>query len=202
MKKFKQSYSDEQGAVAIVEAALVYPVVIFVVIILFLLGNVFYQQSKVDALAVRAAEKLAAFYTNPMLNTGIPTNAEDLELNPYRYLFGNDSAEKAVKSYINSELSRAGTGAFKGMEISGRATICEVENYVLYHVAKVKIIYSIEFKPLALLGGVSVLRYSTGEATSADSPSEFIRNIDMILDYADSTGLSQKIKNTLDQFFG
>ena len=66
-KKLISSINNERGAVQVVEAALVYPIVIFVVAIFFFLGNLFYQQAKVDAITVRAAQKLAAYYTDPFL---------------------------------------------------------------------------------------------------------------------------------------
>lgn len=201
-KKIRQKMAGERGAVPIVEAALVYPIVIFVVFIFFFFGNMFYQYAKVDAIAVRAAEKLAAYYTNSMLYDGIPTNAEDLELDPYRYLFGSDGAEEAVRKYIDAELKETGSGGFAGMEITPTNIVCEIENYVVYHTAKVQIEYSVNYSLLQLLGIDSVQRSSAATANAAGDPAEFIRNIDMILDYADITGLTDAIRNTLSKFTG
>lgn len=202
VEKMKKWIKGERGAVEIVEAALIYPIVIFVVIIFFFLGNVFYQQAKVDAIAVRAAEKLAVYYTNPLLRGSIPTTAENTTLDPYRYLFGSKGAETAVKSFVEKELSGSGTGAFSGMDINVQSTSCEIENYVVYHKACVQINYTIELLPLELIGADSLLRQSVGTAVSASDPAEFIRNVDMILDYADITGLTSKIQDTLGQFTG
>lgn len=199
MRRMQQMVHEEYGAVPIVEAAFVYPIVIFVVIIFFFLGNVFYQQAQVESLAVRAAEKLAAYYATPMLYEGIPTSAEDLALDPYRCLFGNKEAEKEVRKYINQQLAEISSSGI--CIIDGKVKECKVDNYIVYQTARVQIDYTIEYKPLELIGGISLMRYTTATATASGDPAEFIRNIDMILDYADSTGLSAKIKETVGKFF-
>lgn len=200
MKKMLRRMKNENGAVTIVEASIMYPIVIFVVMIFFFLGSLFYQQAKVEAITVRAAEKLAAYYTTPLLYQGIPTSSENLKLDPYRYLFGSSGAEDAVKNYIRQELSKTGDGGYDGTEINATEIVCEVDNYVIYHTARVKISYTIDFQLLKLIGIDSLRRNTVASATSAGDPAEFMRNIDMIIDYADATGLSQKIKDTLDQF--
>lgn len=201
--KWHSRIKDERGAVEIVEAALIYPFVFFVVILFIFLGNLFYQQSKVDAIAVRAAERLAVYYTNPLLRgKGLPTSAETVRLDPYRYLFGSNDAETAVEKFVDSELANSGSGAFMGMEINKQSVDCEIDNKIVYQTAKVQIQYTVELVPLKLFGGVSIVSCSVATATSAADPAEFIRNIDMILDYADISGLTEKIKETVGRFTG
>ena len=191
---------SERGAVPIVEAAFAYPIVIFVVIIFFFLGTIFYQQAQVESLTVRAAEKLAAYYTNPLIYQGIPTEAEKMSLDPYRTLFpgGGNAASGAVKEYINQQAQEISSSGISKINITKKD--CRVDTYVLYQVARVEIEYTIEYKPLELMGGFSIIKNTTATATAAGDPAEFMRNIDMILDYGEITGLTAKIKDTVGQF--
>lgn len=195
---------DEKGAVMIVEAAIVYPIVLFVVVIFIFLGNLFYQQAKVDAIAVRTAEYLARMYTHPLLQNGskLPTDSTQIDVQPYRYLFGSDDAKSKTEDFMNRELRKTGTGLFSEMEIRPLVTSCEIENYVVYQKITVEIEYSVNLIPLKLFGGVPIVRTKCVSAATASDPAEFIRNIDMILDYAESSGLTDKIKNTVSQFTG
>ena len=192
---------SERGAVPIVEAAFAYPIVIFVVIIFFFLGTILYQQAQVESLTVRAAEKLAAYYTNPLIYKGIPTEAEKMSLDPYRVLSfsGGNAAKAEVEKYVNQQIQKISSSGIS--KIDAHIEECRVDNYVLYQVARVEIAYTIEYKPLELMGGFSILNYSTATSTAAGDPAEFIRNIDMILDYGEITGLSAKIRETVGKFF-
>ena len=155
-----------------------------------------------DAIAVRAAEKLTLYYTNPLLRGSIPTTAENTTLDPYRYLFGSSGAESAVRDFVDKEVGKTGTGGFSGMDINVQSVTCEIKNYVVYQKACVQINYTIELLPLELIGADSLMRQSVGTSMSAADPAEFIRNVDMIVDYADITGLTAKIQDTLGQFTG
>lgn len=193
----------EKGAVEIVEAAFVFPIVIFVVIILIFFGNMLYQQSKVDAIAVEGAEFLAAQYAHPILQKeNIPTNSTEVDVKPYRYLLGDAEAEEAAKEYINDLLDKTGTGLFSGMGINNPRVICEVKNYVVYQKACVQIEYNIELLPMRLIDGVELFKYSNATATTATDSAEFIRNVDMILDYSEQFGLTEKIQTMVGAFKG
>lgn len=200
----KQILKKESGAVLVVEAAYVFPIVFFVVIILLYLGNLFYQQSKVDSITVRTAEYLAAHYTDPMLRYGdkLPTNSTQVNIQPYRYLFGDSDAEKMANDFVKSELDQVGTGLYSGMNINYEIKKCEIKNFIVYQKTEVEIEYSLDFYPLRLMGIPSLTKTSMGTATGAVDSSEFIRNVDMIMDYSEEFGLTQKIKNTIDAFTG
>ena len=88
------------------------------------------------------------------------------------------------------------------MEIDAKVKQCKIQNYIVYHTAKVEVQYTIHIPLMELIDGITIYRYSTGTATAAGDPAEFIRNIDMILDYAEITGLTDKIKSTVGQFTG
>ena len=194
---------SQKGAVPIVEAAFVYPIVIFVVIILFYFGNLLYQQSKMDAIAVRGAEYLAAIYTNPILmEKNIPTDCTQVSIKPYRYLIGNSEAEAKAKKYIQSLMNKTGSGFFSGMDMNGRVKMCKIKNYVVYQKACVQIDYSIKLLPMKFFDGLEIFQCSNGTTTAATDSAEFIRNVDMVMDYSEEFGVSQKINQFVGKFRG
>ena len=203
MNKFFRGFKKEYGAVEVVEAAFVFPIVIFVVILLIYLGNLFYQQAKVDAIATRGAELLVAYYTNPMLTKdSIPKKSTEINVKPYRYLLGDADAEGKVKKYIQDQLKKTGDGLIAGMKLDAKVNTCEVKNYVLYQTAAVEIQYSIQLAPMQFFGDSGLYRLSTATVTAAADPDEFIRNVDMVMDYSESSGLTQKIKDLVGTFMG
>ena len=203
MKSISKKLKNENGAVEIVEAAFVFPVVIFVVILMIYLGNFYYQQSKMDAITVRGAEYLAAVYTNPILAQGeLPTDSTGINVKPYRYLFGDSEAEAKAKDFINGLIKNTGTGYFSGMKMNGTIKQCKINNYIVYHTASVQIEYSMNLMPLRFFDLPPLVKCSTATVESAADPSEFIRTVDMIMDYSDQTGLTDKIRQTVGKFTG
>ncbi len=203
LKKRTGRFHNERGAVEVVEAAFVFPVVLFVVILLIFLGNFFYQQAKMDAIAVRGAQYLATAYTNPLLmEESIPTDSTQVNVKPYRYLFGDAEVEEAAKEYIEGLIKTAGTGFFSGMEPKGSVKTCKINNYIVYQTAEVKLEYSIELLPLRFFDIPALLRTSNATVTAATDAAEFIRNVDMLMDYREEYGLTQKIKDFVGKFTG
>lgn len=201
--KREKFLKNEKGAVEVVEAALVFPIVIFVVILLIFLGNLLYQQAKMDAIAVRGAEYLAAIYTNPILAEGeIPTDSTSVNTKPYRYLLGDSEAEIQAKEFMTQLMNKTGTGLFSGMEMSGTIKKCKINNYVVYQTASVEIEYSIKLLPIKLFDGPTLFKCSNATVSAATDSAEFIRNVDMILDYNEEYHLTDKIKQLVGAFTG
>ena len=193
----------ERGAVEVVEAAFVFPIVMFVVVLLIFLGNFFYQQAKMDAIAVRGAEYLAAIYTNPLLvEEHIPTDSTSVDVKPYRYLFGDQEAEEEARKYMEELMKSAGTGLFSGMDPTGSIKTCKINNYVVYQTAAVEIEYSIELLPMRLFDLPPLIKSSNATVMAATDSAEFIRNIDMIMDYSEQYGLTDKIEEFVGAFTG
>ena len=204
MKTIFSKIREEGGAVQIVEAAFVFPIVLFVLLFLMFLGNFFYQQAKVDSITMRGAEYLASRYTRPLLSeTSIPTKATDMtepRIRPYRYLLGDGgSAEGKTLQYVNGLLKKTGSGYFSGMEIrvNGSPEV-KIHNYVLYQTATIEIHYSIRMMPMLFFDGPEIYKVSCATATAALDGAEFIRNVDMIMDYTEQWELLDKVK----AFFG
>ena len=63
-----QVAEKQKGAVAVIEAAFVFPVMFIIVLVMILAGEVFYQRSRVEQAAHIAVIDAAAACSNPMLN--------------------------------------------------------------------------------------------------------------------------------------
>ncbi len=198
-KKYLQKTKQERGAVEVVEAAFVFPIVIFVVILLIMFGNLLYQQAVMDSVAVQAAEYMASLYTNPLLaEDSLPTNSSSVTVKPYRYILGDSEAETATKKYINEQVNKTTSGLFSGMGITVTSTTCKIKNYLFYQTAQVQIEYTINFLPMKLFGLSSLVKCSNATVTAAVDPAEFIRNVDMVMDYIETTGLDEKVNKLTD----
>lgn len=207
MKKTKnfshrKLYKDETGAVAVVEATIVFPVVIFILIILIVLGNVFYQQSRLDAMAIQAAEYLSAHYTHPQMNDAPTTDPKQKNLYPYRYWESNEnvSANTQAKMLLQKWISDSDTGMFTGMDISKtRITECSIDGNLFYHTASVKLQYQLSFFPLRLLGFDATLPImSTATETAAVDPAELIRVTDLTVDLFDELDSNFDLRGKLN----
>ncbi len=76
-------------------------------------------------LALLLKDWIATIYTNPILEKdAIPTDSTQVNVKPYRYLFGDEDAEDKAKDFIRKEIKKTGTGLFSGMEMT--ANICKV----------------------------------------------------------------------------
>lgn len=203
MTDMKRYLKSEKGAVEVVEAAFVFPVVFFVVILLIFMGNMFFQQAKMDAIAVRGAEYLAAVYTHPILaKNSIPTDSTQVNVKPYRYLLGDSDTESKAKRKIKEWIDSTGTGLLSGMNVDAKISVCRIKNYVLYQTAEIQIDYSIKLVPLNFFDIEPLVRCSTATVVAATDSAEFIRNIDMIMDYSEEFGLTDKIQEFVGAFMG
>lgn len=96
-----QKESNNSGAL-IFEATIVFPVVFLVIFIMMVLGNAYWQRSKIDQLVAKEAIKGAAYCGSPLLqqyesNGRIPGLIE-ADVKPYRYFLSGygDSVAKTT----------------------------------------------------------------------------------------------------------
>ena len=105
-----------------------------------------------------------------------------------------------AKEFIKKELDKVGAGFFSGMEVNDTIKTCKIKNYVVYHTACVEIEYRLQLIPMKLFNLTPVIRTSNATVMAAADPAEFIRNVDMIMDYSEEFGLTQKIQEFLGAF--
>ena len=74
------------------------------------------------------------------------------------------------------------------------------ENHIFYSIVTSDIDYKIQF-PIRFLGDDEpvILQMHSSSVVPVTDTAEFIQNIDMAVDYMDSTGLSEKLNNMKDK---
>lgn len=200
---------EEKGSL-IVEATFVFPVMFFILLFLIYMGNMFYMRSQVDAIVSNAAVSAAAKCADSFLATveeegSVPYSISDIK--PYHTLFNDSSDALKVRNDMVEDLNTLGAGFFAGMGLRDiKVNQFEYESHLFYGTFTVDVSYCIRF-PIRFLGEnqPTILKISSHCVAPVTDTGEFIQNVDMVIDYADSTGVSEKINklvSTVSEFLG
>ena len=204
MKKILRDYSG----VVIVEASFVFPIMLFTILMMLYMGNVYYQQSKLNSIVDVAAVKGAAYCADPMLddiekNGSVPKTNNDIQ--PYRYLFGVSDVESKIKKYVEDSYKKAGDGFFGSMAPSSISCDANFNNSVIMYSFTVEANYDIKV-PLRFMGTEApvILSLSAKATAPVNDNGEFINNLDMAIDYYEASNLREKVSsvtNRIKDFF-
>lgn len=201
----KKILKDNNGMV-IVEATIVFPIMLFVILMMLYMGNVYYQQAKLNAVVDIAAIKGAAYCADPMLddiekNGGVPKSYNDIQ--PYRYLFGVSDVESKIKRYVKEQYKEAGNGFFGSMAPTSVRCDAKFNNSVIMYSFTVEATYDIKV-PLKFMGTEppTIVSLSAKATAPVNDNGEFINNLDMALDYYESSGAQKKISAVSDKIKG
>lgn len=215
IKSIRNRIKDESGVVPIVEATIVFPVMFFILFFIIFIGNMYFEQSKVDDIVMRYAIKGAQCVKDPFeynidKGSGVPTDTKNLKITPYRYILGglsgssisniedniSNDVKKAIQSdslifFSNSKANYVGTDNDK---------IATFNNYVVYSTFVVQVNYEVKF-PIRFLGDdyPVVAHLSSRAEVSVDDCAEFIRNVDMVADLFEGTKAGDAIKSTFNK---
>lgn len=196
----------DNSGVVIVEATIVFPVILFAILMLLYMGNVYYQQAKLNAIVDVAAVKGAAYCADPMLDDieskgSVPTKYNDIQ--PYRYLFSVSDVESNMQKYVKDQYSSAGDGFFGSMAPVSISSSAKFNNSVIMYSFTVEATYDIKV-PFRFMGTEvpTILSLSAKATAPVNDNGEFINNIDMALDYYESSGLSKKVSSAMDKIKG
>lgn len=204
--KIKQNLTSESGAVAIVEATFVFPVMFIVLFFLIYMGNAYYIKAQVESVVERYAIQGAAYCADPILETiketgSVPSlSSPDLKIEPYRYIFGGmDNVETDICNFVEAEIKNSSVTFFRNMEprlITPTHNIAKFNNYVVYSTFSVEAKYEIQF-PIKFFGSntPAVLTISSRAEVPVNDTAEFIRNTDMVIDVFHGTKIGQKISD-------
>lgn len=191
---------DESGML-IIEATFVYPIMLFVIFFLIYMGNMFYQKAKIESYVAREAIKGAAFYADPLLKgiyaTGAIPASSNLSIEPYHYLNLHPEASTETDKLAKS---LSDTGFFSGMEPSIKPIGARVNNYILYATYELEIDYVISF-PIRFIfqDDYYKLHFTSRSDLPVVDSAEFIRNTDMVIDYAQHTEMGVEVSQTLNE---
>lgn len=210
----KQSFIDiiksENGIVPIFEATIVFPIMFFVIIFMFLMGNVYMSKSYVDAVVHKEAVKIAAKCADPNLEETLNNkklNNTKLKNMPYRYIFQgqiNDvinSSKKEIRNIARNDFNSFFPRMAPSMENDNIKIKFEnnLINYDLSVTADYKITLPFRFIFADNVMSFNYTAYANVPVT--DSP-ELIRNVEMIIDYIQQTGLDKKVDNVTNKIKG
>jgi len=196
--------NNERGAVTIVEATFVFPIMFFVLFFLLFYGNAVYVKSHIDATVTKYTIQAAAEISDPLLSDVVKygkvgQNTPDGK--PYRYLstgYGN-SVVHAHKGDIEKDIKSFG-GFFQKM--TPKSVQCEgkFNNYVLYQTVRYDVKYNLQI-PIKMIfsNNVTVMKFASTDEEPVNDTSELVLNTNMVIDYVERTGLDEKIKQLTDK---
>lgn len=203
----KKKLNREDGAVQIVEAAFVFPIMFIILFFLIYMGNAYYVKAQVESVVVEEAIRGANYCADPILQsideTGKVPELSELDTKPYRYVFGGmDDVEKEIRDNVKKQIEGSST-FFKNMNPKIKTPITEIahyNNYVVYSTFRVQVDCTIRF-PISFLGAESptIMNIKTVSEVAVNDTSEFIRNTDMVIDYFEDTKIGTSIKGAFDK---
>lgn len=208
----KKALKNETGAVLIVEASFIFPIMFLVILLMYFLGNAFYQRSRVDNIAAEMAFYGSAQCADPLLkkvqeDEKVPGYSYKYEIQPYRYLLGEagsgagmNEIEKDVESQIRNKINALGTGFFSKMEPKIISLNAEFNNMFVYSTFIVEVNYEVPL-PIRLLGmekNFTMPSSALCEVPVSDTP-EFMRNVDMVGDWLEASPTAQKALEKVDE---
>ena len=216
IKNIKQQFKNESGLV-IIEAAIVFPVMFFVLFFILYIGNLYYEQARVDDIVATYAVKGAQYSADPSQKAmeekeEVPTEVNGQHLEPYRYIFGGigdggsiGTIEDEISAQVKKEIAESKLVFFGNFQAKYTGTdnknkVAEFHSYVLYSQFVVQVNYELRF-PIRFIfvEDPVVAKFSSrSEVTVSDAP-EFIRNVDMAIDLLDGTKGGDYIKNLFDK---
>lgn len=205
--RLKKKLKSEDGAVQIVEAAFVFPIMFIILFFLIYVGNAYYVRSQVDAIVAEKAISGASYCVDPMLQTiketGHVPSLDDADHDPYRYLFGMSGVEEKINREVVEAIKSSSVSLFRNMEpklVTKESDISKYTNYVLYSTFSVEVKCVIEF-PISFFGDITpkMMTILSRAEIAVNDTSDFIRNTDMVIDYFEDTKFGQSIKTVFDK---
>ena len=194
----------ENGAI-FVEAAMVFPVMLIVILLMIYAGNAYFQKCRVEAIANDVAIEGAARCADPLLvnvEGGNMPNVSTINVYPYRYLdsTGVGTTVSDMENELEDRIEKLGNGYFTRMKPKVK-DVSAVYNYgFIYSTFEVYVEYEIEF-PIRMIGddeNISLKMATTASMPVSDS-TELIRNVDMVEDYLERLGVKAAVSELTDK---
>ncbi len=208
VKNFFMDMKSEDGAVMIIEATFVFPIMFFVLFFLIYFGNMYVVRSAVSRYTSTCAIKGAEYYANPWVKTvtedlkgeDVPTTNDDVK--PYRHIFSSKDIEREIEEELKRKIEQYSGGFFQGMEPHLNTCTAKYNNYVLYSsfetVTEFKIYFPIKFIWEDEKMGIDM---SCCEKVTVVDGGEFVRNTDLVVDFLESNKTVQEMKEKITECF-
>lgn len=203
IKKLTEKMGDQRG-VLIVESAIVFPVMFFILFFIIFIGNMFYEQARIDSIVMEHATKGAQCVADPFLydmtvTNAVPNDSESLKLEPYRYILGGvtDGSIEDVREKIEEDVEAAiGNPSlifFDNAKANNLDVTATFNNWILYSTFIVEVQYQMNF-PIGFMGKpLPIMEFTSRAESPINDTDEFIRNVDMAVDILEDTGIGDTI---------
>lgn len=217
IKNIRIMFKDEKGIVSIVEATIVFPVMFFVLFFIIFIGNMYFEMAKVDNIVMKYAVKGAEYVKDPYtyaISNGstIPTDVSAVNPEPYRYIIGSalsgniTGTENSISNDVKREIADNSLIFFSNSKANYIGTdnangkVARFNNYVLYSTFVVHVNYEVKF-PIRFLGDdyPTIAKLSSRAEVAVDDTTEFIRNVDMVIDMFEGTKVGTTIEKALNK---
>lgn len=200
----------------IVEATFVYPVVFLVLILVLVLGDVYYQKARIEAVVIDTAllgsmSASSSALQNVDVNeaTGVGTMApSQIENDPYRFVFnmGNDSSIDAnISKYQDLLTDQIGDGgsSFFGLAPDLSEASVKYTSRFIYGDYLVSAGYDMDVPVATMLipEGKQTLQLGASAASTVTSMGELSRNIDLVDDAYSASG-AQGLVDSVENLVG
>lgn len=204
--KIKQGDSGmkqkQKGAVVIMEAAFVFPVMFVVVFMLLMACEGYYQYSRVQRACVIAAIEGAARCENPMLETvqtekTVPMSPSAAKVRPYRYIFTSQAKQIAdgLADELEKTIEEMNVMAFRGMKPTNVQVQVTPKMNILVSSISVDCSFDIQLPIRMIFSNENLkFRYTVRISEPIGDPSEFVRNVSTVQDFLERSQLGEKIE--------
>lgn len=195
---------NSENGMVIIEATFVFPIMFIILFFLIYMGNAFYIKAQIEAVVEEQALTGANYCADPILETiretGSIPSLNNLQTEPYRYIFGGmSSVESKISNEVEKAIIKKSSSLFNNMNptiTTPSSKIAEFNNYVVYSTFSVEVQYVIKF-PISFLGESTppLLTINSRAEAPVNDTAEFIRNTDMVIDLFHGTKIGQSISD-------
>lgn len=181
----------QKGAVVIVEAAFVFPIMFIIVFMMLMACEGYYQYARVERACIVAAVQGAARCENPMLETvqetgTVPKGTRDAKVRPYRYILTSEADEIAARMSkdLRSTVEGFNVVAFRGMKPTNVQVKIDPKLNILISTFPVECSFDIKLPIRMIFSNEDItLHYDIKITEPIGDPTEFVRNVSTVQDY-------------------
>ena len=197
----KQVSTQEKGAVTIIEATFVFPIMFFIVFFMIMAGEAYYQRACVEYAVTSAAVNGAAKCENPMLkhvisDGAVPTDPTATDVTPYRYILTGEAKKIAgsVQSELTQKVSAFQPLLFRNMSPQNVSVKINLHMNPLISSFPVTCTFDVPF-PIKFIFSDDTIKfhYTVQTTASIGDPSEFVRNVATVGDIIERSETASEI---------
>ena len=148
----KNEYCSESqsGAMTIIEATFVFPIMFFIVFFMIMAGDIYFQQARVERIVTETAISAASRCENPMqalVGDSVPDDPDNDGIKPYRYLFGGYVKDicRNIEKESTEKIENFGALGFAGTEVRDLHLSVDPHIYMIISYVDVNCSYRVGF---------------------------------------------------------